>query len=191
MAYCPSCAKKIDPASATCIYCGATFGADATWRPLPEPPQAILKHSKAVLVVVLMAIVYIVLVRGVFGWLWDVSRGDSFFFAAIYSHLRIFRIDSISLLAKMLVPYIVVAACVIGLLNKWRWAWWLAIAACSHDLVYSLIAIPTNLMMGGIYTISSIVRVTWLLAMVGLLLVASRNGGFAVKGRPTNSERSD
>lgn len=189
MAYCPSCTREVAPASLTCMHCGAAFGTDAAWRPLPEPPEATPTHSRVVLVIVLMAIVYIVLVRGIFGWLWDVSRGDSFFFAAIYSHFRVFQIESISLLAKMLAPYIVVAACVIGLLNKWRWAWWLTIAACSHDLVYSLISAPRNLTMGGTFAISTSVRTIWLLVMVGLLLVAYRAGEFAAKGRPATSER--
>ena len=36
-AWCPACMRSISPLAVICRHCGAKFGGDAAWRPIPEP----------------------------------------------------------------------------------------------------------------------------------------------------------
>jgi hypothetical protein len=143
--------------------------------------------SRYLWILVLMVLAYMLVIRSMYGWLWDVNRGQSFFFSAIYSQYRVIRIlgeglpTSAGAFAKVIAPYLVVGLCVVGLLKRRPWAWWLTVVACAYSLVFTVTGLQRTLLVGGTHLVSSLVNLAWLLAIVGLLLAVRRAGDIPPK----------
>jgi len=109
---------------------------------------------------------YVMVVRRIYALLPVLSSGDTFLLAPRIAWA----------VPETWIPYVVGVLAVVGLVSRWGWAWWLAVAALACELVFF---VPRAILWAGVsaFTLATWIKVGWLLAMAWLLFRTQRLGG--------------
>ena len=81
--------------------------------------------TRSITPIVSLVIIYLLVVRAIFSWALLISRGDPFLLKPNFS-LQV---------PETWLPKLVGVICVVGLLQRKWWGWWLTLAALIYELV--------------------------------------------------------
>lgn len=121
---------------------------------------------------VFLIVVYVLAVQRIYAIVPALTSGDTFLLVPRMSWA----------VPQTWVPHVIGAVAVVGLLGRWGWAWWLAVAALVCEFV---LFVPRAIFWAGfsVFTLATWVKLAWLLAIAWLLFGTRRLGGLDSGGK--------